>query len=215
MRWIVLLCCLVCPLFLAAQQHQFGIQLSYQYRLLATKLRSEAVDPTLTARGGLGFGLGSNYLGRLSRRFALNAEVSLLFDREKFRSGRFTAVQPDIDIVELQVPVDLFYTFSLAKDWRPFVGLGLSYGYHLTNGSDFAGFYPKHQLGGRVTLGVEKVFRQFTCAPRLVYQQILNEQLRPDNWLTTGNFAYLHVQRVQLTLAFYGPQRKRVILPAD
>ena len=195
-----------------AQQHHFGIQISVQQRLLATQLRDEALDPTLTATGGMGFGLGSNYLGRLSRRFAINLEANVLFDEERFQSGRFPAVQPRIEIVELFLPADLYFYFSLRKDWRPLLGMGLSYGYQVTTGTDYAAFYPRHQLGGRVSLGLEKVFRQFAVSPRLIYQQVLNEQLRPDNWLTTGNLEYLHVQRLQLTLAFYGA-RKPVTLP--
>ena len=209
MRWILLffLCGSGGSLF--AQQHQFGIQLHFQQRILATRLKAEAADPTLVEQGKIGFGLGSNYLGRLSRRFAISAEANLLFDEEEFRSRRFAAVQPDITIVELNLPVDLYYHFTLAKDWRPFLGLGLSYGHQLTTGSDYEVFYPRHQFGGRVSLGIEKVFRQFTCAPRVVYQQMLNEQLRNDNWLTVNNYEYLHVQRLQFTLAFYGPQRRK------
>ena len=210
MRWITCLVLVTWLHALAAQPHNFGIQLHFQQRLLATQLKSEAVDPTLTATGRPGFGLGVNYLGRLNGRFSLNAEANLLFDEEEFRSGRFPEVQSDLAIVELSLPVDLYFKFTRAKDWRPFVGLGLSYGYQLTTGSDYEVFYPKNQFGGRVTLGLEKVYRQFVVAPRLVYQQVINEQLRADNWLTVDNYEYLHPQRVQLTLAFYGPPQRKL-----
>ena len=209
MRWMFGLFMIAWLHHLPAQTHQFGIQLQFQHRLLATQLKSDPIDPSLTARGLPGFGLGINYLKRLNTRFALNAEANLLFDADEYVSQRFPAVAPDVSIAELVLPLDLYFVLVRRKDWRPFVGLGLSYGYQLTTGTTYEVFYPKHQFGGRISLGLEKVFRQFTCAPRLVYQQVLNEQIRADNWFTTVNYRYLHVQRLQFTLAFYAPPRRR------